>query len=489
MNSPHSTPPQSELPRVLGPWLAAAIVVGCVIGTGVFKKAHAVAEAIPESGVAILVWVVVGLLTLCGAMALAEVAALFPKAGGNYVFLREAYGRVFGFLWVWVEFWFLRVASCAALAAVFTESFHNILQLAMETRDEVLGLWQRQAVSAGVVTILGLLAARGTKLGAGVSFAITCVKIGSLFALMLLPLIVVAFVNNPPTMPSWSNFTPVWPTSVNGAYFQAFAVAMVAVMWPYNGWSNVSSIAGEVKNPQRNVPIAFVGGLLLLIAIYSTVNLSYFSVITSSDMATLTDIPVASEVCRRLLGPIGLLLASAAIMFSTFGALCGNMLVGPRGIFALSRDGMAPAALGKIHPRFETPFAATMAMTAVTVVFIFAVAGYTRWIQAGDNKKPPFDVITDFITFGGAAFETLAVSSIFIFRRRHRDEIAKLPYRCPLYPITPIVFIVCMVAVMTNMFIDPRPRNEAMIGVGFIAAGAMLYAGAFSTWSRKPISS
>ncbi|MSU51148.1 MAG: amino acid permease [Opitutus sp.] len=467
------------MPRVLGPWLAMAIVVGCVIGTGVFKKAHAISKDVPESGVAISVWVVVGLLTLCGAMALAEVAALFPKAGGNYIFLREAYGRLFGFLWGWVEFWFLRVASCAALAAVFAESFHNVLQLAMTTKEEVLGFWPRQTVSAGVVVILGLLAARGTRLGAGVSFAVTCVKIGSLLALMLLPLVIIAFVSNPPTMPGWSNFQPVWPESFASFNLQAFVVAMVAVMWPYNGWSNVASIAGEVRDPQRNVPIAFVGGLLVLIAVYSSVNLSYFSVVPSRDMKTLTDIPVAAEVARRLLGPAGLLLASAAIMFSTFGALCGNMLVGPRGIFALSRDGMAPAALGRVHARYETPCNATMLLTFVTAGFIFAVAGYARLGQAADHNKPPFDVITDFIVFGGAVFETLAVASIFIFRRRHRSEIARLPYRCPFYPFVPALFVVCMVGVMINMFIVPGQRNEALIGLGFIATGAVVYAVAF----------
>jgi APA family basic amino acid/polyamine antiporter len=509
MNSP-DTPPSSpsnapfdpqtaQLPRVLGPWLAMAIVVGCVIGTGVFKKAHAISKDVPESGVAITVWVVVGLLTLCGAMALAEIAALFPRAGGNYVFLREAYGRLFGFLWGWVEFWFLRVASCAALAAVFAESFHNVLQLAMGTNDEVLGFWPRQAVSAGVVAILGLLAARGTKLGASVSFAVTCVKVGSILALMVLPIVIVLFVSNPPTMPSWSNFKPVWPESFAAFNLQAFAVAMVAVMWPYNGWSNVASIAGEVKNPQRNVPIAFVGGLLLLIALYSLVNLSYFSVVPSSDMKTLTDIPVASEFARRLLGPIGLLLASMAIMFSTFGALSGNMLVGPRGIFAMSRDGLAPSSLARIHARFETPFNATILMTVVTASFIFAVAGYAEWqkhkvvlamepfkalgggvVYFPPAVKPQFDVITDFITFGGSAFEALAVASIYLFRRRYREEIASLPYRCPGYPVIPAIFVVCMSAVLVNMLIVESQRNEALIGCGFIAVGAILYLVAFA---------
>lgn len=489
-DTPSSTPsnapfdPQTaQLPRVLGPWLAMAIVVGCVIGTGVFKKAHAISKDVPESGVAITVWVVVGLLTLCGAMALAEIAALFPRAGGNYVFLREAYGRLFGFLWGWVEFWFLRVASCAALAAVFAESFHNVLQLAMGTNDEVLGFWPRQAVSAGVVAILGLLAARGTKLGASVSFAVTCVKVGSILALMVLPIVIVLFVSNPPAMPSWSNFKPVWPESFAAFNLQAFAIAMVAVMWPYNGWSNVASIAGEVKNPQRNVPIAFVGGLLLLIALYSLVNLSYFSVVPSSDMKTLTDIPVASEFARRLLGPIGLLLASMAIMFSTFGALSGNMLVGPRGIFAMSRDGLAPLSLARIHARFETPFNATILMTVVTAAFIFAVAAYTRFLQSKEIGKPPFDVITDFITFGGSAFEALAVASIYLFRRRYKSEIASLPYRCPGYPVVPAIFVVCMSAVLVNMLVVESQRNEALVGIGFIATGAALYLIAFA---RKP---
>ncbi|MFO0938513.1 MAG: amino acid permease [Gemmataceae bacterium] len=475
MNSTDSNSPPTELPRVLGPWLAAAIVVGCVIGTGVFKKAHAISKDIPESGAAITVWIVVGLLTLCGAMALAEVAALFPKAGGNYVFLREAYGRLFGFLWVWVEFWFLRVASCAALVQVFTESLHNVLQLAMNTRETVLGFWTQQSISAGVIIVLGLLAARGTKLGASFSFAITCVKIGSLLALMMLPIIIVLFVTNPPTMPSWSNYQPVWPSKIDGNYLQLFAVAMVAVLWPYNGWSNVAAIAGEVKNPQRNVPIAFVGGLLLLIAIYSSVNLSYFSVVSSADMKQVTDTSIAAEVCRRLLGPIGLLLASAAIMISTFGALSGNMLVGPRGIFALSRDGLAPKVLGTIHPKFETPFAATLTMTFVTAIFIFAGAAYTQFLQSAAEKKLPFDIITDFITFGGSAFETLAVASIFVFRRRFAREIAQLPYRCPLYPVTPALFVLCMSGVMINMFAVDSKRNEALIGCGFIVAGVVLY--------------
>jgi amino acid transporter len=259
---------------------------------------------------------------------------------------------------------------------------------------------------------------------------------------------------------------------------------MVAVMWPYNGWSNAAAIAGDVREPQRNIPLAFVGGVVLLILLYSTVNASYYLVIPASEMAKLTDTPVATAVAGRLLGPVGTLALSAAIMISIFGALGGNMLVGPRGVYALSKDGLAPSVLSTIHPRYETPFAATLVMTVVTVAFILAVAGYTRSGLAPDPNKPPFDVITDFVVFGAAVFETLAVASIFVFRRRHPPAQVVLPYRCPAYPVVPAVFVACMVAVLVNMFATPEQRAEALIGLAFIGAGGFVYAAFFARRAR-----
>ena len=474
MNTPPDAP-ADPLPRVLGPWLAGAIVVGTVIGTGVFKKGRAVSEAVPESGYGVLAWVVVGLLTLCGAMALAEVASLFPRAGGNYVFLREAYGRAFGFMWGWVEFWFLRCASCAAVATIFAESLHDVLKRARGTDAEVLGFWDRQVVAAGVITLLGLLAARGTKLGAGLQLVVTSVKITSLMVIAVLPGLVLAVVADPPVRPSVSNLEPVW----GGFNLSAFAVAMVAVLWPYNGWTNVAPIAGEVRDPQRNIPLAFVGGVGVLVLVYVSVNLSYYLTIPAREMATLKDTPVAAEVCRRLLGPAGLLAASAAIMLSVFGTIAGNLLVGPRGVFALSRDGLAPGVFGRVHRRYETPHTAILLMTAVTVGFIYAVAAYTTLRPPAAGDKPPFDVLTDFVVFGAGVFELLAVGTIYVFRYRHPDLTAKLPFRCPGYPVVPALFLLPMVAVYLNMLATPSSRNEAVAGCAFIAAGAVLYTVAY----------
>jgi amino acid transporter len=156
------------------------------------------------------------------------------------------------------------------------------------------------------------------------------------------------------------------------------------------------------------------------------------------------------------------------------------MLVGPRGLYALSRDGLVPRGLSAIHPRYETPYVATLVMTGVTVAFIFAVAGYAQSGWSPDPNKPPFDVITDFIVFGAAVFETLAVASIFVFRRRFPTDRVALPYRCPGYPVVPAVFVVCMVAVMVNMFASPQQRTEALIGLAFIAVGGLVYAAFFA---------
>ncbi|HEY2784342.1 MAG TPA: amino acid permease [Fimbriiglobus sp.] len=478
-------PAPSSLPRVLGPWLATAIVVGCVIGTGVFKKGTAVSKAVPESGLGIAAWIVVGLLTWCGAMALAEVASLFPLAGGNYVFLREAYGRLFGFLWGWVEFWFLRVASCAALSSVFVESLNDVLKLALHQDAEVIGFWPRQAIASASVLVLGLLSAHGTKLGAGFQFAVTTIKVGSIVALILLPVVILGFALDSPVKPDWDRFKPVWPTNWTDPKLAiGFAAAMVAILWPYNGWSNMAAIAGEIRNPQRNIPLAYGAGLVLLITLYSLVNVSYYLAIPASEMAKLTDTPVAAEVCRRLVGPVGLLIGSAAIMISVFGAIGGNMLVGPRSLFALARDGLAPSTLGGIHTRYQTPYAATLLLTFVTVGFIFAVSVYSRLFP---STKSYFDTVTDFVVFGAGILETMAVAAIFVFRTKHKEEIAKLPYRCPGYPLIPAVYVAVMTAVLGQMLFTKDSRTEALIGLGFIAAGAGVF-GLLTTRKRQPIS-
>jgi amino acid transporter len=478
-------PPGQQLPRVLGYVTATAIVVGCVIGSGVFKKASAVARDVPESGVALLAWVVVGVLALLGALALAEVAVIVGKAGGNYPILRDAYGRWAGFLFGWVEFWIIRSASIAALATIFTESLHDVLRHAHSSGPdvEVLSPLMRTLMTATVIAVLGYVNARGTRLGGGVQVAVTTVKALSLLSIALLPYIVLALSSTPEARPSVDRLKPFWPG--DGVNLVNFGGALVGVFWAYHGWMNFAPIAEEVKNPHRNIPLAALTGVGIIILLYLGVNLAYLLTIPSAEIAQLSGRTVAGEFAFRVLGPIGLMLASAAIMTSVFGALNGNLLVGPRLLYAMGQDGLAPRALSRLHPRFQTPALAEAVLAGWSIVLVIAVAILTSYrlpvLTLGSRTfdpnlpagKDPFDVMTDFAMFGALSFETSAVASIFVYRRRYPKNQVALPYRCPLYPVLPAVYVLCLAAVLFNMF--NKQRTEAMTGVGFILVGAVVY--------------
>ncbi|MBX9579597.1 MAG: amino acid permease [Gemmataceae bacterium] len=477
--------------RVLGPWMAAAVVVGTVIGSGVFKKGRNVAENVPETGLALSVWVLGGVLALLGALALAEVAVLFPRAGGNYVFLREGYGRMAGFLWGWVEFGIIRSASIAALATMFTESFHDILKLwhrPAESREavEVLAFWPRQALTCLVILALAGVNARGTRLGAGLQVVVTTVKVGSILGLIVLPFVVLAAVAEPQYPPRAEHLSPGWPAGwLSAERWGLYGAALVGVLWAYHGWMNIGPLGEEIKDPGRNIPRAFVGGVLLLIFLYCVANLAYYLVIPRDQMKELRDTTVATEFCLRLVGPVGAVVASAIVMTSVFGSLNGNLLVGPRLLFAMGRDGLAPGWLTRLHPRYDTPALATGVYALWSCLLVVGVGLLVRnqlpavplgFAEVDLNLPPgkaPFDVVTDFAMFGAVAFETLAVASIFVFRRRL--PAADRPYRCPGYPVVPALYVLIMAAVFANMFVTAEQRAEARIGVVLIACGVGVY--------------
>ena len=470
--------------------MGMALVVGTVIGSGVFKKARNVAENVPEFGLAISVWVLGGLLAILGALALAEIAVLFPKSGGNYVFLREGYGRMAGFLWGWVEFWIIRSASIAALATMFTESLHDVLKDSLApgiSGAEVLGFWTRQWLTVVVIALLAGVNIRGTRLGGGVQLAITLVKVGSLLFIAILPFVVLAVVSEPRYPPRVVYFSPTWPASLGGVNLGNYGAALVGVLWAYNGWMNIGTMAGEVKEPRRNIPLALLGGIVLLILLYCSANLAYYLVIPRDEMKELKDTTVATEFCFRLLGPIGGMIASAIVMTSVFGALNGNLLAGPRLLFAMGQDGLAPRQLQAIHPRFATPRNAIVVLAAWSSLLIFGGAAITQYklplIPLGvatldlnlPEGKALFDFVTDFAMFGSVAFETLAVATIFVFRRRIPPTAENRPYRCWGYPVVPALYVVIMAAVLANMFMTPQQRSEGQLGIGFIAIGVMVY--------------
>jgi APA family basic amino acid/polyamine antiporter len=487
----------SKLLRALGPWMATAIVAGTVIGSGVFKKPQVVSQELPFSGLAAIVWILGGVLAFLGGLSLAEVAVLFPKAGGNYVFLREGYGRLAGFLFGWVEFWIIRSASVAALATVFTESFHDVLTEVSPVTAAGVGPWQQKVITVVVILVLALVNIRGVRWGGGLQFFITSIKVASLLGIMMLPFLVAAWTSSASTpRPDVTRLKPVWPAA-GGFDLAHFATAFLGVLWAYHGWMNIAPIAEEVREPQRNIPRSLFAGIGIVMFLYLGANVAYYLIIPQPEMAKMKapetgitddsaaqvqgprplgldsevqDKTVAIGFCRRLLGSVGVAVAAAAVMISVFGALNGNLLVGPRLLYAMGEDGLAPRALGAVHPRYRTPTLAITVLAGWSCSLVLGVA-FLTWFRLLPEGKAHFDILTDFAMFGAVVFETLAVTTIFVFRRRLPN--VERPYRCWGYPVVPALYLILPVMVLSNMFV--HQQAEALTGVGFIALGACVY--------------
>ncbi|CAN5594137.1 amino acid permease [soil metagenome] len=478
-----------QLPRVLGPWMATAIVVGTVIGTGVFKKGRNVATNVPEFGLGISVWIIGGLLTLLGALALAEVAVRLPRAGGNYVFLREGFGRRAGFLWGWVEFWIIRSASIAALASMFTDSLHEIIKDVKYPHElikpDVVSYWPRQAFTIFLIAVLSVVNILGTRIGATLQLVITALKVLSIIAIALLPFIVLAVVGTPEFPPRTEFLKPTWPADWSNVNWGNYGVALVAVFWAYDGWMNIGPVAEEVRNPSRNLPLALLAGVLLLITLYVSANVSYYLVIPHNDIISVGSTPLATVFCSRLLGNAGILIASLILMTSVFGALNGNVLIAPRLLFAMGRDDLASPRLSALHPKYQTPAAGTIAFGVWSCALIvigglltqfrlplMSLGGHSFDINLPEGKEL-FDVMTDYAMVGTITMGTLAVAAIFPLRTR--DPGTSLPYRCIGYPVVPIIYVTAMAAVQINMFLQVETRTESIIGTAFLALGAVVY--------------
>lgn len=472
MSADRAPNPGQQLERVLGPWTATAIVVGTVIGSGIFKKPAAVAADVPMFGVAMSAWVLMAVLILFGGLALAEVTTLFPRAGGNYVFLREAYGRAFGFMWGWMDFTVIRTASIAALAVIFAESLHDMLRQ-LGDGQPVMSFWQVNSIALGTILILGLVNVCGVRWGGGLQLLLTIIKVGGMIVIGLLPFGILRFVEGAPT-PTTDNWRPFWPSEAQPFDIVKYGAILIAILWPFHGSQNLGPIAGEVRNPQRNIPTALLLGIGIVALLYIGMNLSYATVIPSDEMAKLKGQSVAAVMCRKLLGPIGAALAAGVVMCSVFGSLNGNILVGPRLLFAMGEDKLAPQGLSAIHPRFRTPARAIMVYTIWSMILLFGGALAIFVAERQGRKMPdPFDLLTNFAMFGAVVFETLAVASIFVFRQKLPGM--PRPYKCPGYPIVPIVYVIAFIGVLASYFLDKEKRIEAYSGVGFTLVGAAIY--------------
>jgi amino acid transporter len=423
-----------------------------VIGSGIFYKPQLIAAATEGFvGLILALWIICGLINLCGALTLAELSSMFPQAGGTYVFLRETYGRLWSFLWAWAEFWVIRSGAIAALAVYMADSLATIFA------DSGLPLvtGHPKVIAVGTIGLLGSINIIGTRWGGGLQNVATIIKAGFVAFLAVLPFI--ALRSEP------LDVGPLWPARIDHGLVLGIGTALAAIMWAYDGWGNVTVVAEEVRHPERNVPIALIVGVLILIVLYTGANLAYHMTLSSSEIAA-TFCP-AVRVCERLLPNYGAKLMQSMIMVSLFGALNVNILVGPRVLFAVSRDHRFLSPFARIHPSTRTPAAAIAGMCAWSSALI--LMGGLSW----DPNVQLFDILTEWTVFGGSIFYFSAVLAVFVLRQRRPD--APRPYRTWGYPVVPAVFLGFYVFLLASMY-WARPVDR-MIGLGLISIGAIVY--------------
>jgi APA family basic amino acid/polyamine antiporter len=480
MNSIHPAtdpepPPVTALPRVLGPIAALSTIVGSVIGSGIFIVPARVAHEVPAIGPIVLLWVAGGLFSLAGALTLSELAAMLPGAGGPYVYLRAAYGPVPAFLFGWTEFLVIRSGSMATLASAFALYAAQLMSppVGIDPR-----LWQAVLAVAAMAAVAAINIV-GTRVGGGVQVAGTIVKVGALGLMIALPFTLGAA--DP------GRLRPIWPGSTHGL-LTGIMVAMVSVLWAYDGWINTTALAEEIREPEKNVPRALILGIAILIAIYLAMTLVYHMVLPLSEIATASNEKgspraVAADFCRRLLGGPGGVAIALVVMTSTFISLNGNALSGPRAYFAMARDRLFPAALCRVHPHFRTPAYAIAAQSAWAIALTIAGSAFllvspparlpvpVRSAWATLHTTPLYDVMYNYVIFGGTLIYMLTITSVFVLRARCPD--LPRPYRTFGYPATPLLYIAAALFLMANML-----RNnpfEAVAGLGIIVLGLPAY--------------
>ncbi|MDP2956591.1 MAG: amino acid permease [Longimicrobiales bacterium] len=447
MSTAHDGPEESHptsLPRVLGLWDIIAIVVGGVIGSGIFIVPAAIATELPSPLLFLGVWVVGGVLSLFGALAFAELAAMYPHAGGAYVYLREAYGSLTAFLFGWTIFLVVDSGSIATLAVAFSTKF-----LPYFVTLPPLG---SKLVAAAVIVLLVAVNYVGVRAGANVQNVLTIIKFGALVGVCAA---VALFAEG-----SWSHFVAPAPEPPSWSLAGSFGVALVAVLWAYKGWEGASYSSGETRNPARNLPLGFLLGTLAIIGIYLATNLAYLYVLPTGDIATSERI--ASDAMSLAIGPIGASLITLIILFSIAGAVNQILLTSPRIYFAMAKDGLFLRTMADVHPRFRTPHHAIVGMGIWALVL---------------SLSGTFEQLFTYVVFGQWLFFGLTAGAVFVLRRKRPD--LPRPYRATGYPFTPALFIVSALLISLSTLVNET--GNALAGLAIIALGLPAY----FYWKRK----
>jgi APA family basic amino acid/polyamine antiporter len=423
------------LPRRLGLLATTAIVVGTIIGSGIFRVPATVAGAVGVPAGVAVVWIVGGLITLCGALSLAELAAAYPRTGGVFVYLHEAYGPLIAFLFGWTML-FLAPGALAGIALVFAEYLGTLISLS------ATGI---QVTAAITLAACGAMAYRSVSgVGSLISIA-TFAKVAAIAALVF-----VAFLMGDSSAGSFGQGAP----PATDARWGGVGLGLVSALWAYNGFQDMVSVAGEVRDPARVLPRALVAGMLIVIAVYLSANAAYLYVLPFDVLRAST--LVASDTMVRIVGDAGAAAVAAMVMTSTFGAVVGVTLLYPRIFFAMADAGLLFRPLARVHPRFRTPHVAVAAQTVATVVFALSRS---------------FEQLIAAFILGVWPFLALAAVGVIILRRRRPD--LHRPYRTPGYPIVPLVFFAGTVWVIGSALLANPVSTLA--GMGLTLLGIPVY--------------
>lgn len=437
-----TTPPRS-LPRTLGLWSAVFVVIGSTIGSGIFRTPAGIANKLPGPGPMLSVWVVGGLLAMCGSLTLAEVASGRPATGGIYVYIRDGFGRLPAFLFGWAELIIIRAAALGAIATTFSEYCLRVLGFdpGMAPYDG----WVHWVAAAAIV-LTSLLNIVGVRWGALVLNLTGIAKYGGLVAIVAL-----AFAIGLPR--TGGHFTPVVPA---GSFSLApFGLALVSVLWAFDGWADLTFVGGEVKDPERNLPRALIYGALGVLGIYLLANLAYLAVMPAEEIRASK--LVAADAAERLMGRPGVAFVALTVMLSTFGTLTGSILTAPRIFKAMADDGVFFEPFGRVHPRFATPWPAIALCGALGAVFVMVRT---------------FEQLADTFVTAILPFYALGVAAVFTLRRR---EDFRPTFRTPLYPVTPLLFVGATLFVLGNALVDPASRWGTLGVFGAVLAGIPIW--------------
>jgi len=451
-----------QLIRGLGLTAAIAVNVANIIGTGVFLKARVMTCNIGTPGKALMVWVFAGLLSLAGALTYAELLAMMPRAAGEYGIIRDAYGRAGGFLYGWTQFLIARTASAAALAVGFAIFLNDFLGGALKQvyfertfNGHTISFGRLQVVALAAILVTTLINSAAVRVSGGVATALTALKI-----LVLIGVAIAAFVFSGG---DWGHLSQANTggtcegVAVTTGGFAGLAAAMLGALWAYEGWNNVTFMAAEVKRPERHLPLALIGSMLLVMAIYVFLNVSYYHVLSPTQVASVpASSSTAAEVVRRILGATAVTLMAAAMMTSSFGALQASILATARIPYAMARDRLFFQGLGKLSPRTHVPVRPLIVQGIWAAVLVLAGS---------------YDVLTDVAVFALTMFYALVAGSVFIFRRRMPD--APRPYRTIGYPVVPILFLVVTTwLILTTIWNAPF---QSSVGLALIMLGVPVY--------------